>query len=168
VLINVNITDIMDEAGYIDAIGQKAASQASQQARGDVAEHLRMGETRVAQAERDREIQVANAAKEKEIGTKDAMREQLIRLAELEKAQKVGEQTAAYLRDAEIKDAEREMRVRLADANAKAVSGENTAEQEIATSKASLAIRQAETYQLAETKKREAEAAVIEAANRHG
>ncbi len=166
VLINVNITDITDEAGYIDAIGQKAASQAIQQARGDVAEQLRMGETRVAQAERDRVIQVANAAKEKEIGTKDAMREQLIRLAELEKAQTVGEQSAAYLRDAEIKDAEREMRVRLADANAKAVSGENTAEQEIATSKASLAVRQAETYQLAETKKREAEAAVIEAQNR--
>ncbi len=34
VLINVNITDIQDESGYIDAIGQKAASQAIQQARG--------------------------------------------------------------------------------------------------------------------------------------
>ncbi len=33
VLINVNITDIQDESGYIDAIGQKAASQAIQQAR---------------------------------------------------------------------------------------------------------------------------------------
>ncbi len=38
VLINVNITDITDESGYIDAIGQKAASQAIQQARGDVAD----------------------------------------------------------------------------------------------------------------------------------
>src|SRR6478752_609263 len=32
-LINVNITDITDESGYIDAIGQKAASLAIQQAR---------------------------------------------------------------------------------------------------------------------------------------
>ena len=38
VLINVNITDITDESGYIEAIGRKAASQAIQQARGDVAE----------------------------------------------------------------------------------------------------------------------------------
>ncbi|HLQ46104.1 MAG TPA: flotillin family protein, partial [Planctomycetaceae bacterium] len=38
VLINVNITDIRDESGYIKALGQKAASQALQQARGDVAE----------------------------------------------------------------------------------------------------------------------------------
>src|SRR6476646_3414146 len=63
VLINVNITDITDESGYIEAIGQKAASQAIQQARGDVAENVRMGESRVAEAERDRQIQVANAHK---------------------------------------------------------------------------------------------------------
>src|SRR5438552_6329187 len=56
VLINVNITDITDEAGYIDAIGQKAASQAIQQARGDVADQLRLGESRVAEAERDKSI----------------------------------------------------------------------------------------------------------------
>src|SRR5688572_30433621 len=44
-LINVNITDITDESGYIDAIGQKAASLAIQQARGDVADNEKMGET---------------------------------------------------------------------------------------------------------------------------
>src|SRR5262249_46631183 len=33
VLINVNITDITDESGYIEAIGRKAASQAVQQAK---------------------------------------------------------------------------------------------------------------------------------------
>jgi flotillin len=36
VLINVNITDITDESGYIEAIGRKAASQAVQQAKIDV------------------------------------------------------------------------------------------------------------------------------------
>ncbi|MBL8827216.1 MAG: hypothetical protein JNM18_09540 [Planctomycetaceae bacterium] len=166
VLINVNITDITDEAGYIDAIGRNAASQAIQQARGDVAEQEKLGETRVAQAERDRTIQVANAAKQKEIGTKEAMREQAIRLADLEKEQKIGEQTAAFLRDTQIKDAEREMRVRLAEANAKAIVGENTAQEEVALSKANLSVKQAEAFQLAETKKREAEAAVQEAQNR--
>ena len=53
VLINVNITDITDESGYIEAIGQKAASQAIQKARGDVADNERMGEIRVAEAERE-------------------------------------------------------------------------------------------------------------------
>src|SRR5262245_21304383 len=38
VLINVNITDITDESGYIEAIGRKAAATAVQQAKVDVAE----------------------------------------------------------------------------------------------------------------------------------
>jgi flotillin len=188
VLINVNITDITDEAGYIDAIGQKAASQAIQQARGDVADQLRIGETRVAEAERDKTIQISNAAKEKEIGMKVAMREQTIRIAELEKEkeigiksalreqaikiaefekeQKVGEQTAAYQRDVQVKEAEREMRIKTADANAKAITGENSAQEAVALSKAQLSVKQAEAFQIAETKKREAEAAVLEAQNR--
>jgi flotillin len=68
VLLNVNITDITDESGYIDAIGQKAASQAIQQARGDVAEEVRLGETRVAEANRDKTVQIAVASRDREIG----------------------------------------------------------------------------------------------------
>ena len=56
VLINVNITDIHDESGYIDAIGRKAASQAIQQARVDVAEQEKKGEIRVAEAEREKVV----------------------------------------------------------------------------------------------------------------
>src|SRR5215212_8672796 len=63
VLINVNITDLKDESGYIEAIGKKAASTAIQQARGDVAEQEKLGEVRVAEAERERMIQVSNAHK---------------------------------------------------------------------------------------------------------
>ncbi|HEV3003117.1 MAG TPA: SPFH domain-containing protein [Pirellulales bacterium] len=166
VLINVNITDITDESGYIDAIGQKAASQAIQQARGDVAEQLKLGETRVAEAERDKAVQVAEATKLREIGTRDAQREQAVRIASLQKAQTIGEQTAAFQREAEVKDAERTMRIKLADANAKAVTGENEAQAEIATSQAALMVKKAEAYTLGETRKREAEAAVLEAQNR--
>ncbi len=61
VLINVNITDMTDGSGYIEAIGRKAASQAIQKARGDVAEQEKLGEVRVAEAERDKTIQVAEA-----------------------------------------------------------------------------------------------------------
>src|SRR5204863_881554 len=84
-LINVNITDIQDESGYIDAIGQKAASQAIQQARADVADEVKQGEIRVAGADRDKVVQVANATKQREIGTREASREQAVRVAELEK-----------------------------------------------------------------------------------
>jgi flotillin len=166
VLINVNITDITDESGYIDAIGQKAASQAIQQARGDVAEQLRLGESRVAEAERDKSIQVANAKKDQQIGMHDADRAQAVRLAELEKEQKFGEQTAAFQRDAQIKGAQQTMRIAMADAEAQAVAGENEAQARIAGSQATLAVKQAEAFQLGESRKREAEAAVQEIQNR--
>lgn len=199
VLINVNITDITDESGYIEAIGRKAASQAVQQAKIDVSLQEKHGQIGVAEAEREKFIQVANATKLREIGTREAQREQAVRLAQLEKEQKVGEQTAALEREAaikesqrqnavriaeldreqkvgeqtaalekeaRIKDAERKMRVATADANAKAITGEAAAQAEIAAAQANLQVKQADSYQLGETRKREAEAAVLEAQNR--
>ncbi len=163
VLINVNITDITDESGYIEAIGKKAASQAIQKARGDVADNERMGEIRVADAEREKAVQVANAMKVREIGTREAKREQAVRVAELDKEQQVGEQRAGFEREAAVKDAEREMRIKLADANARAIEGENKAKADVVASQAALQVKQAEAYQLGETKKREAEAAVLQA-----
>ena len=166
VLINVNITDLKDDSGYIEAIGKKAASMAVQQARGDVAEQEKLGEIRVAEAERDRIVQVANATKLREIGTREAEREQAVRVAELTKEQTIGEQRAAFEREAQVKDAERDRRVRVADAEAKAIEGEAASQANIVATRAQLQLREAEAYQLAETKKREAEAAVKEAQNR--
>lgn len=163
VLINVNITDITDESGYIEAIGRKAASQAVQKARGDVADNEKMGEVRVAEAEREKVIQVSNAHKFREIGIREAMREQAVRVAELDKEQKIGEQTAGFQREAEVKNAEREMRVKLADANARAVEGENLANAAVAASKAELQVKLADAYQIGETRKAQAEGSVLEA-----
>ncbi|HEV3083975.1 MAG TPA: SPFH domain-containing protein [Gemmataceae bacterium] len=166
VLINVNITDITDESGYIAAIGKKAASQAIQQAAIDVSQQEKMGSIGVAEADREKTIQVANAHKLREIGMREAQREQAVRVAQLEKEQKVGEQTACYERDAQVKDAERAMRIATADANAKAIVGENEAQAQVAAAQAALQVKQAESYKLGETRKREAEAAVQEAQNR--
>ncbi len=163
VLINVNITDITDESGYIDAIGRKAASEAVQQAEIDVAQQVRKGAIGVAEAEREKEIQVANAQKFQSIGTKEAERERAVRIAVLEKEKTVGEETARYEREAMVRNAEREMRVQVADFNAKAVSGENEAKARIADANATLKVKEAEAYQLGETRKRVADAAVLEA-----
>ena len=166
VLLNVNITDINDESGYIEAIGRKAAAEAVQKARGDVADQEKLGEVRVAEAERERVIQVANAHKAREIGIREAEREQAVRVAELDKEQKVGEQTAAFERDMAVKDAEQRKRVAVASADAKAIAGEAQSQAQIVATQAQLKVREAEAYQVAETRKREAEAAVQEAQNR--
>ena len=166
VLINVNITDLKDDSGYIEAIGRKAASQAVQQARGDVAEQEKLGEIRVANANREKAVQVADAAKVREIGLREMTREQAVRVAELDKEQQIGEQTAALERETQIKEAEQKKRVAVADADARAQAGEAKSQAMIADTQAELRVRQAEAYQLSETKKREAEAAVAEAQNR--
>jgi len=165
-LINVNITDITDESGYIDAIGQKAASEAIQKARGDVADNEKMGEIRVATAEREKTVQVAEARKEQAIGVRKAGRDQAIQVADLEKQQAVGEQAAAFSREAQVKAAERDMRVQVAEADASAIQGENVAQATVAASQAELLVKRAEAYQLGEGRKREAEAAVLEVQNR--
>ena len=60
-LINVNIKDITDESGYIDALGKEASARAINEAKVSVAERERDGEIGAAEAERERRIQVASA-----------------------------------------------------------------------------------------------------------
>ncbi len=165
VLINVNITDITDTSGYIDAIGRKAASEAVQQASADVAEQEKLGEIRVAQNVREKEVQVAEADKNKQIGIRAAAREQAVRVAELEKEEAIGEQNAGFERDTRVKEAERDMRIGVAQADASAIDGENTSKADIANSEAGLKIAEAEAYQRAQTTSEVAKAAVLEARN---
>jgi flotillin len=127
VLINVNITDLKDESGYIEAIGKKAAATAVQQARGDVAEQEKLGEIRVAEAERDRSVQVANATRSREIGMREAERDKSVRVAELDKEQKFGETSAALEREALIKEKQREQAVRVAELDKEQRVGEQRA-----------------------------------------
>ena len=60
-LINVNVTDISDESGYIAALGKEAAAKAINDAKKSVAEKDRDGSIGEANAHRDQRIQVAQA-----------------------------------------------------------------------------------------------------------
>ncbi|QTN34122.1 flotillin family protein [Akkermansiaceae bacterium] len=60
-LINVNVQDITDASGYIDALGQEAASKAIAEAKVKVAMADRDGESGAAAMQRDKRISVAAA-----------------------------------------------------------------------------------------------------------
>uniref|UniRef100_UPI003217289E flotillin family protein n=1 Tax=uncultured Draconibacterium sp. TaxID=1573823 RepID=UPI003217289E len=60
-LINVNVTDINDESGYIEALGKEAAAKAINDAKKTVAEKNRDGEIGQAKALQDQRVQVAGA-----------------------------------------------------------------------------------------------------------
>ncbi|VTR98619.1 flotillin family protein [Tuwongella immobilis] len=142
-LINVNITDITDESGYIEALGRKAASQALQQANIDVAEQEKLGQIGVADAQREKEISVANANKLRQIGVREASRDQAIRLAEMAKEQSVGEQKAALEQDLLVKEARRQQAIQIAQYDRDQQVGEQQAkfERESAVKEAERAMR---------------------------
>lgn len=60
-LINVNVTDINDESGYIEALGKEAAAKAINDAKKSVAEKTRDGEIGQAEALQEQRVQVAKA-----------------------------------------------------------------------------------------------------------
>lgn len=149
-LINVNIRDITDESGYIVAIGQRAAAEAIERAKVEVAEQVRDGATGEAIAVREKTINVAREQAAAVEGEKEAERKQRVAVAQLEAQAITGEVESK--RDYEIataerlaetiaaqKRAEQEQRVKVAEAEATAVSGENTSAAQIAESNAKLA-----------------------------
>ncbi|MEK6153194.1 SPFH domain-containing protein [Flavobacteriaceae bacterium 3-367] len=130
-LINVNITDIVDESGYIEALGKEAAAHAINAARKSVAEKNRDGSIGEANAVQDQRTQVAAAnAKAVEgenvakidVANSDSLRRQREAEAERtaiasEKVQsaKALEESYAAEKDAEIARAERERSSQIAD-----------------------------------------------------
>ena len=130
-LINVNITDIVDESGYIEALGKEAAAHAINAARKSVAEKNRDGSIGEANAVQDQRTQVAaanakavdgeNTAKI-EVANSNALRRQ--REAEAERnaiasekvqAAKALEEAYAAEQEAELARAERERASQTAD-----------------------------------------------------
>ena len=83
-LINVNITDITDESNYIDSIGKKAASEAINRARVDVAEQEKIGAIGQSLAQREQVVQVAVNEAEAVKGQKAAQADQRIYLQQQE------------------------------------------------------------------------------------
>ncbi|MBJ6369505.1 flotillin family protein [Snuella sedimenti] len=130
-LINVNITDIVDESGYIEALGKEAAAHAINAARKSVAEKNRDGSIGEANAVQDERTQVAAAnaqAVEGEntakiaVANSDSLRRQ--REAEAERvaiasekvqAAKALEESYAAEKEAETARAERERSSQVAD-----------------------------------------------------
>lgn len=60
-LINVNVTDIKDESGYIEALGKEAAAKAINEAKVSVAEQDKIGEIGRAEAEKETRIRTSEA-----------------------------------------------------------------------------------------------------------
>ena len=94
-LLNVNITDITDESGYIAAIGQRAAAGAINKAKVDVAEEQRKGSIGAAEANKLERVAVAKAEAEAASGEADADRERRIAVKQADSTATQGENVSA-------------------------------------------------------------------------
>lgn len=154
-LINVNITDIVDESGYIEALGKEAAAHAINEARKSVAEKTRDGSIGEANAVQDERTQVAQLYAKAKIGEANAMQNERTQIAAANAQAKIGEanasqtervQTASAIALAKIGEAEslKDERIKTSEANARAIDGENIAKISIAESDAQRREKEAE------------------------
>ncbi|MDX1476173.1 MAG: SPFH domain-containing protein [Saprospiraceae bacterium] len=154
-LINVNVTDIQDESGYIEALGKEAAAKAINDAKKSVAEKDRDGSIGEAAANMDMRIQVSSADADAKVGEAEALAKSI----DGENEAKI----AIAKSNAERRQREAEA-LRLATASekiqaAKALEEAYAAEQEAEKARAAreLASREADVIVEAEIAKRKAE-----------
>lgn len=150
-LINVNVTDIQDESGYINALGQEAAAKAINDAKMSVAEKTRDGSIGEANARRDQTISVSSAEASGKVGEADAQAKAIegenlakIKIAESDALRRQRE--AEYLRLATAAE-----KTQAAKALEEAYLAEQIAEE--ARAKKEMATRQADTIVQAEIDK---------------
>lgn len=93
-LINVNVTDIQDESGYIEALGKEAAAKAINEAKVQVAERTRDGSIGEASAHKEQRIQVALANTEADKGEAGADSDRRIEIARVNAQAVEGENTS--------------------------------------------------------------------------
>ncbi|MFK7959841.1 MAG: flotillin family protein [Phycisphaerales bacterium] len=173
-LINVNVRDITDESGYIQAIGKRAAAEAINRAKVEVAQQVRDGATGEAIANREMTVSVASEEAASLEGEKEAERQQRIAVAAFEAQAMTGEAEARRNQEIAIaerhaetvaaqKAAEQEQRVKVAIAEARAVTGENESRESIAESTAKLREVEAEATRRAEVASAQAREAALRA-----
>ncbi|MBZ4035644.1 flotillin family protein [Flavobacterium sp. 17A] len=137
-LINVNVTDIRDESGYIEALGKEAAAKAINEAKISVAEQEKIGEIGKALADREKDTQIAETHRDRDVKIAITQKDKEISIATASKDETIGKA-----------EAERDTRVKTSEANAIAIQGENEAKIAIANSEAIRREREAESLRIA-------------------
>ncbi|MBP8783472.1 MAG: flotillin family protein [Paludibacter sp.] len=137
-LINVNVTDIKDESGYIEALGKEAAAKAINEAKISVAEQEKIGETGKAMADREKDTQIAETHRDRDVKIAITQKDREVSIASAMKDESIGKA-----------EAERDTRIKTSEANALAIKGENEAKIAIAQSDALRREKEAEALKIA-------------------
>lgn len=163
-LINVNVTDIQDESGYIAALGQEAAARAINEAEVKVAQEKRLGSIGRAEALQEQRTKVAALTAQAEIGEAEATQQQRISVADANSRALVGEAEAAQQQRIKVADANSRAEIGEAKFQAEAQEGKNEAAIKVAESNAARDVAMAEANRRAEAARKVAQAKAQEEA----
>lgn len=140
-LLNINISDIRDEAGYIMNLGKEAESKALQ-------------------ADRDRAAVIAKTLADKESAIARSKAELEVNKAEAERMEEVGKNKAEADKQAAIAIQDSEAQIKKAEAEKNASVGYNNAQKEVAISESELQVIKAQSEKKAGEERVKSEAAV--------
>ena len=161
-LINVNVTDIQDESGYIAALGKEAAAKAVNDARVKVANEVRTGSIGEAEAQQDQRIKVSDAVSRAEIGEAVAAQKQRTSVAAANSQAEIGEAEARQNQRISVASANSKAEIGEAEANAIAAQGKNASAIKIAQSNAERDVAMAEAQRKATAARKVASAKALE------
>lgn len=181
-LLNINISDIRDEAGYIMNLGKEAESKALNEAQANIEEQEKLGaikiavqqkekETAVANTQKEQEIQIAYTEKEKETVVAETKKEKEVALVLTDKEKQIGvaqadRDRAAVIaktladKESAIARSKAELEVNKAEAEKNASVGYNNAQKEVAISESELQVIKAQSEKKAGEERVKSEAAV--------
>lgn len=150
-LLNINISDIRDEAGYIMNLGKEAESRALNEAQANIEEQEKLGAIKIAVQQKEKETAVANTKKEQEIQIACTEKEKETIVAETKKEKEIA---------LALTDKEKQIGVAQADRDRAAVIAKTLTDKEsaIVRSKAELEVNKAEAERMEEVGKNKAEA----------
>jgi len=163
-LINVNVTDIQDESGYIVALGREAAAKAINDAKVKVAIEDRTGSIGEAEAKQEQRVKVADANSRAEIGEAMATKEQRVQVSDTNSLAEIGEAEALQKSRIQVADANSLAEVGEAKASALAIEGKNDSSIKIAKSNAARDIEVAESERKATAARKVAAAKALQEA----
>lgn len=100
--ININISNIDDEANYIVNLGKRAAARAENESQADIEEQEKLGAIRIAEQKREKETKVAETEKQKAITISETLKDKETQVAENDKERIIKTTETNNLKDIEV------------------------------------------------------------------
>ena len=114
-LININISDISDDAQYIENLGKEAAAKAKYEALTSIEKREKEGSIGIANQKKEKDTELSKIEKDRSISVAENDRDREIRTAEIDKETSTVTATTRKEKDIELRDIQKDKAVRISE-----------------------------------------------------